>query len=304
MLTKERYGTKGQITLTVIIVSYFHERTIQACLDSILLSSTQNVELIISDDASKDKTTEIEKQWLLKNGDKFMRTVLRCSPYNEGTVSNIVQAIDLSTSGYIIKCLSGDDFFLPKALDKIREYSCVHNYDVAFSPMKIAKDGVDEESVLSPTRIKNFFQLSFQDQYKSQLYKNNLYAPGAFFTRQFWEKIDLKSQQLKLVEDWYMWLKGLAMEQCYCHYPDPLVVYRKNNSSVSKDSYSANFKIYLHDLYVTHGLTYSLRPDWLNFSDKVTISLIRAILFIIMNLPSSILGKIDTFRRKFFNPTG
>lgn len=56
------------------------------CLDSLLQSITENVELIVTDDASKDRTTEIVTTWFSEHGNKFRRVELLLSDSNMGTV--------------------------------------------------------------------------------------------------------------------------------------------------------------------------------------------------------------------------
>ncbi len=55
-----------QPLVSVIIISYNHEKYIEQCLEGVFSQTYTNIELIIRDDASKDNTQQIIKNYLLK----------------------------------------------------------------------------------------------------------------------------------------------------------------------------------------------------------------------------------------------
>ena len=54
--------------VSVIVVSYNSEKTIIETLDSILMQTYKNIEIVVSDDKSSDRTISIVKEWMQKNG--------------------------------------------------------------------------------------------------------------------------------------------------------------------------------------------------------------------------------------------
>ncbi|MGQ7094825.1 glycosyltransferase family 2 protein, partial [Escherichia coli] len=76
--------------ISVMVVTYNSEYTIEETLNSVLLQSygAENIELIITDDCSKDNTVSIIKKWSVYNKNKFYRVVLIENSVNKGVSEN------------------------------------------------------------------------------------------------------------------------------------------------------------------------------------------------------------------------
>jgi glycosyltransferase involved in cell wall biosynthesis len=53
--------------VSILIACYNHELYIKECLESILADGYQNFEIILIDDGSTDQSSEIIKEWIVKN---------------------------------------------------------------------------------------------------------------------------------------------------------------------------------------------------------------------------------------------
>src|SRR5262245_60854912 len=95
--------------VSVGIVTYQHEKFIDECLQSILTQDYPNMEIIIADDGSKDRTPEIVREYANKYPGKF---VLRLSEKNRGITANSNEA-HFACSGKYIAWMAGDDLLLP-----------------------------------------------------------------------------------------------------------------------------------------------------------------------------------------------
>ena len=288
-MNKRNNSCNTMIDLSIIVLSYNQEDTITTCLDSILLSSTHNVELIICDDGSKDLTLSMEKSWSNNHKDAFRRVVILESEYNSGTVKNMVRGVKASHGEYI-KCIGGDDFFTPRALDYIIEFTRSHIFDAAFSPIKMLIDG-KQFATLSPVDIKHFFDLSSEERFQSLLLKNHIHAPSAFFSRTFWDKLELDKQPLVLVEDWYMWTKGISCECRYLLCATPLVIYNRTSKSASRST--KTLKMYLKDIGIMYLLIYKMRPQWIPTRLKLVIISMGLMLKFVSTLPAPLLEKAN-----------
>jgi len=101
--------------VSVVMISYNQEKFIRSSIESVLLQEYQNIEIVISDDASTDGTVKIIKEYAEKYPNKFN---VITSKKNVGPNENWFKAVIESRGKYAIG-LAGDDEFLP---DIISEY--------------------------------------------------------------------------------------------------------------------------------------------------------------------------------------
>jgi len=101
--------------VSVCITTYNHEKFIRETIDSVLAQETNfDYELVISDDASTDKTPEILKGYKQAYPDKIHLILNRI---NIGAIKNFNQALK-GCKGEYIAILDGDDRMLPGKLQK------------------------------------------------------------------------------------------------------------------------------------------------------------------------------------------
>ena len=82
--------------VSVVVITYNSSKYILECLDSIYNQTYQKIELIISDDCSKDNTVEICRDWLAVNDDRFLGTNLVLSEINTGVSANCNRGVHVS----------------------------------------------------------------------------------------------------------------------------------------------------------------------------------------------------------------
>lgn len=281
--------------LSVIVLSYNQESMIEKCLNSLLDSQTNDVELVVSDDCSSDRTVSIIDNWILKNERYFESISFIKNKNNIGTVRNLINAVDKSTSNYI-KDIAGDDWFLPKAIDNIKIFVSGNIFDVAFSAVRVAYENTEgilkiADQEMPASKIDRFFQMSIREQFVNMTSRNCLCSPGSIYTREFWKRINLKQDNIKLVEDWAMWLKGLSLMQKFVEMPYCIVVYRKTLKSVSNNYISPTYRTYLLDnAWVIKNISL-VKYEWLSR---------KQILFLItLWLSVEILSKMPFFITKY-----
>ena len=60
-----------QELVSVLVISYNSERYIIETLDSIKNQTYERIQLVLSDDGSRDQTMKIAEEWIQKNGKRF-----------------------------------------------------------------------------------------------------------------------------------------------------------------------------------------------------------------------------------------
>lgn len=111
----------GQPLVSVNVVSYNAANFILETLDSIANQTYQNLELIISDDASPDNTVELCRDWLDHNKSRFVRTELITVEKNTGVTANCNRALAASRGEYW-KIIGSDDLLTLDCIEKCVAY--------------------------------------------------------------------------------------------------------------------------------------------------------------------------------------
>ena len=102
------------VFFSIIIPSYCSEKTISACIDSILAQSSKSYEILVIDGLSNDKTLEIVSSY----GSAIQKVV---SEKDRGVYDAINKGIGLSNGEYIYVLGSDDKLFSNETLKKVQE---------------------------------------------------------------------------------------------------------------------------------------------------------------------------------------
>jgi len=92
--------------ISVIICAYNMEDYLDECIQSCLIPSKDKVEVLVMNDGSKDKTSEIAHKYQ----DAYPGIVVAVDKENGGWGSNINMAVKMATGKYV-KVLDADDWF-------------------------------------------------------------------------------------------------------------------------------------------------------------------------------------------------
>ena len=115
--------------VSVSLITYNHEKYIAACLDSVVRQVVNfDLEIIVCDDCSKDRTPEIVAQYALRYPG-LIKAVLRET--NFGLVKNAISNIQ-ACSGEYIALMEGDDFWVDDDKLQIQAEFLDNNPDCAF----------------------------------------------------------------------------------------------------------------------------------------------------------------------------
>jgi glycosyltransferase involved in cell wall biosynthesis len=102
--------------VSIVVITYNSEKYIIETLESARNQSYENIELIITDDCSKDDTLKIAEGWLEKNSSRFKRTLIVPALINGGTSKNMNKGLN-EAFGIWIKPIAGDDLLLPNCIE-------------------------------------------------------------------------------------------------------------------------------------------------------------------------------------------
>lgn len=197
--------------VSVVVLTYHSADTVTETLDSIKKQDYPNIELIITDDDSKDPTVDIVKEWVAQNSKRFVRVEIVLTPVNTGVSGNLNRGL-AQARGQWIKHIAGDDLMLPDCISaNIREALSNNDVQAVFSRAQFFGDPEICQ------QYKDFgyglFGLSARERYLMILLKNTIIAPTAFISRCYYDNSGTYDETIPHVEDWPFWIK-MFKEKC------------------------------------------------------------------------------------------
>lgn len=218
--------------VSIVVVTYNSSKYVIETLESAKSQTYQNIELIITDDCSKDDTIKICADWLEKNKDRFVRTELITTKQNTGIPSNCNRGAKAAKGEWAI-VIAGDDLFNDSAIESYIQYS-LSNSDISFLHSNVQQ--FDEKGIIE-NQIKNNYiinnsSLSPAEQFDILLRSNSIWAGTVFIKTELYIKYGYYIEKYKFWEDRPMWL-NLTKNGVKLHYLDLITVkYRRSSDSV------------------------------------------------------------------------
>lgn len=102
--------------VTIGVLTYNSAKYVLETLESAKAQTYKNIELIISDDCSTDKTVELCREWVEKNKDRFVRCEILTVEKNTGIPANCNRRLRAS-KGEWLKGIAGDDILAPDCIE-------------------------------------------------------------------------------------------------------------------------------------------------------------------------------------------
>lgn len=106
--------------VTIIIPAYNHEKYIDRCIDSIINQTYKNIELIIINDGSKDKTSEIIKNRIKECKKRFKRFIF-IDQEHKGQIKTFNKGCFKASGKYLSIC-SSDDAYTDNAIEVLCDF--------------------------------------------------------------------------------------------------------------------------------------------------------------------------------------
>ncbi|KMP27458.1 hypothetical protein TU50_17680 [Bacillus wiedmannii] len=264
--------------LSVIVPIYNAEKYLEECLDSLVKQSLKEIEVLLINDGSTDKSREIAEEYVEKYGGKF-RLI---NKENGGVASARNRGLELATGEYIA-FLDPDDYVLPNTYRVMYLKSRNTKSDTFIGNIKCFNEErtwglpymakLFEEDLPEVRHIKNNPELNLSPSVCNKLFKRNLIL-----------KYKLKfDEEINVGEDFLFTQQCLYLSNRTCVLNINSLNYRviQSESSLTKRSDVIYFKhLYkniqkLKEFYVSHNLEkYSITAEkrqWKFFIDSIIV---------------------------------
>lgn len=199
--------------VSVVVVTYNQSAFVLETLDSIYDQTYPALELIVSDDCSRDNTLEAVEKWIETHRDRFESVQILTSEANMGVTRNCNRGIHSATGEYF-QLIAGDDLLMPDAIEE----------KVAFSQHTGAKWFVSRVEVFGKESPKKQEMIAFCERgyeiisrgYEAQmeniLYGNYIAGPsGGFMRTADFKELGGYDERYPMMEDYpfiYHYLKA------------------------------------------------------------------------------------------------
>lgn len=191
--------------VSVVVVTYNSSNTVVETLESIKGQTYKNIELIITDDCSKDDTIDVVQQWLGENDSRFVYTELVTTKKNSGVSGNLNRGIRKSHGDWI-KSIAGDDHLIPSAIEEYIGFIQAHEENIRMCVCDIELFSTDGDvDVRIIEEYKRYFQLeseSYEKQRKRVMGQLVFVGPTYFYSRELYDEIGGFSDKYGCAEEW------------------------------------------------------------------------------------------------------
>lgn len=221
--------------ISVVIPSYNHEKFIAAAIQSVLVQTYQDFEIIVVEDGSTDGSIEQIQTF----SDPRIKLILHKK--NRGAAAAMRTGLGRAKGEYIA-ILNSDDVFLPEKLEKqVKMLDNTPQYAAVFSYVELIDEYGHQFTNQNHTYYKKFEQQN-RDRYQWLNYffyhGNALCHPSVLIRKSCYDKIGLYDERFAQLPDFDFWIRFCLKYELYI-IPEKLVKFRirsdeKNASAGTK----------------------------------------------------------------------
>ena len=223
---------------------YNEDQNLNETIQSILLQTYRNWELIIIDDFSKDKSKEIIKKYV--NSDSRIKLIQNHK--NIGLPASLNKGI-LCASGDYIARTDADDISISTRFQKQITFMEKHSsVDVLGTGAEIIDKKGDSYGYIN--MIENHSEII-----KNISGKNLFFHPSVMIKKSFFDKVGLYEESLRKGQDLELWIRGLGFGAKYHNLKSPEIKYRINDKNLTLSSLIQSCRTYLYIAF-HHGPIY------------------------------------------------
>ena len=214
--------------------AYNHELYIKEALQSIINQTYKNIEFIIINDGSTDRTAEIIEIFIKNNQDKNIHFV---NKQNEGVCKTMNMGLTIATGDYIAFLASDDKWIENKIEVQVDFMERNKSLGLVCSDAYFTKSNLD-------TNIKwSYYKKGIDHHFKKGIQNCNMYevllsrplicAATVMLKQEIFKEVDYFDEQLP-GEDTDMWLR-IALKYPIGYVDQPLAYYRMHGANISNN---------------------------------------------------------------------
>ena len=173
----------NDIAVSIVCITYNHEKYIKDCLDGFLMQKTNfEYEIIVHDDASTDRTQRIIRDYELKNPKKIRVIYQNENKYSKG-IEIMKEYISPLVRGKYVAICEGDDYWIDENKLQQQFDSLEQNKDCMMCVSKVQGVNPDKSTIIGctyPNKIINN-KMNLEEYLKKEY--RYLFQTSSFFCR-------------------------------------------------------------------------------------------------------------------------
>ena len=214
--------------VSVLLATYNSEEYAAELIESVLLQTHKDLELIIRDDGSDDRTAELAAAFVSDG-----RVRLLGNRERSGSAQNNFFRLLLSCDGDYIMFADADDVWLPekveKTLERMKEQESFYGADtpiLVHSDLSVASHDL---SIISPSLFKYEKLSPERNSLRELLAQNNVTGCTVMVNRALRALVE-KQPESSVMHDWWLALIASAFGKISVIY-EPLMLYRQHGGN-------------------------------------------------------------------------
>ena len=281
--------------VSIGILTYNSAKYIIDALESVKNQTYKNIELIVSDDCSKDNTVEICRKWIEENKSRFVNTKLITVEKNTGTTANGNRRFR-ACNGEWLKGCAGDDALFPDCVEKFVRYVSTHpEAKFVVGKIKAYLNTFDEENVIEDhfsgyNDNEDILEKSAEEQFKRMIYGNTFIPPAGFFNMAVVREVGGYDEKYGILEDFPFYLKVMKAGYKFYKMDEFVTKYRSSDTNVwGRMDVLYNYRHQYYDYLVKKDLCF----PYYTFRERIRIHSSFATYYI--------MNKFGLHKRTLFN---
>lgn len=256
--------------VTIGLLTYNHEDYIEDALGGILAQDYENIELIILDDASTDRTVEVIDSYRIELEKRFVRVLDISNGRNCGNIPHNLNRMIKKAKGKFIKLIAGDDILAPKCISSLKNTLLAHpECGMAYGNGYYVDDNYKNGMPVDITRKVYLYRKSgveTGDMLRKLMMGNFILAPSVMMDVSIYRNYGLYDETIPF-EDYEFWLRICKKTKFY--YVDQcLVFYRRGDNAIT--NYRRGDREKIRNAIENVGVTMKKYYRYLSEEDKIS----------------------------------
>ncbi|WP_122640357.1 glycosyltransferase [Romboutsia sp. Marseille-P6047] len=211
---------------TVIIYAYNNLQYLKECVDSVLEQDYSNIELLITDDSSKDFNINLINKYINDNKRiNISKVTINRNEKNLGIIKNLNKAISISSGKYMMNLACDDKLHDNTVITSV--VNCFNKTNalaitgfLEWCNIDMTKSGEYYPDRCTMDYVNNNPPLNL---FKLLCNRNFLVGPGFSYQRELINKYGYYDEDYTLLEDYPRYL-SLSRQGCNIHFIDKVLV--------------------------------------------------------------------------------